>query len=121
LTGSPIFVGRWVVAEQRDDVTIFGRGVAQRYDPNRDIALHALTYLPYEGIEFLNGVISNGVSLRFLISRVGERWFESRRGVPEQLKVYRGRKHIRLSSHALTWLSDEMEKRFQVHGTLPRA
>lgn len=130
--GAHMFIGRLV--RHPDDILVFGRAVAlphmQKRDDatSRDIALRNWKanwphYIRVHHAEFVDGALSNGVSLNALMEALKHRSFTSTaehytlgRGNVDPRRAYRQQPAVRLASDGAAWLSKRLEAAFEAHG-----
>jgi hypothetical protein len=130
--GDVMFMGRLV--HSPNDTLVFGRAIAIRYQEGRDDAstedLAAREwkvdwphYIRVHHGEFLSGTMENGVSLSALMHELGPYAFgptlenlEAGVGNTNPRRAYGQAAAIRLSSHGLKWMNDELEAAFQTYG-----
>ena len=121
------------------DTVVYGRGIARAYEEGRDDASpedvarrHWLArwshFIRVHDVEFVEGMLGNGVSLNELMDELGPYAFgptaeNADRGVGnvDPRKSIRQAAAIRLSEAGMSWLNEELESAFEDHGKLPPA
>jgi hypothetical protein len=135
--GDTMFIARLV--KDRDDILIYGRAVACRYDPAKDVATAEdivehdwkkrwPNYIRVHDAEFLGGTVGNGISLRALTEALGSACFastEARAGAGETginpLTTLGQKPDVRLSERGKLWVHDQLEAAFVHCGKIPDA
>jgi hypothetical protein len=132
--GAVMFMGR--IVENPNDILIFGRAVAMHYETGRDDATAADIqlrdwkkrwphYVRVHHAEFVDGTLSNGVSLNELMDALGANSFASTQrnaargqGNTDPRKAYRQLPAVELSPQGLAWMNEHVENAFTRHGRL---
>ena len=132
--GAIIFVARLV--KEPNDIIIFGRAVAMKYQEGRDDATEADKkrrdfkerfphYIRVHHAEFVSGGMENGISLNKLMIELGPNAFASTQqhaargeGSTDPRKAYMRQPAVRLSDRGYNWLNNRLEAAFQNHGKL---
>ncbi len=133
--GDVMFVGHLVSGP--NDIVVYGRGIARAYEEGRDDAsaedvarrpwlARWSHFIRVHDVEFVDGVLGNGVSLNELMDELGPYAFgptaeNADRGVGnvDPRKSIRQAAAIRLSEAGGSWLSEELEDGFREFGKLP--
>jgi len=131
-TGDVMFIGRMV--RSPSDTMIYGRAVAYRYEAVRDDASSAdkkrrswkkewSRYIRVRDPEFIDGPLSNGISLTGLMTELGAESFASTEanqkagiGNTDPRQSLRSKAHIRLSSKGANWLNAKFDVALTEHG-----
>ena len=131
-TGDVMFIGRMV--RSPSDTMIYGRAVAYRYEPLRDDASNAdkkrrswkkewSRYIRVRDPEFIDGPLSNGISLTALMTELRAESFASTEanqkagiGNTDPRQSLRSKAHIRLSSKGANWLNAKFDVALTEHG-----
>lgn len=132
--GAIIFVARLV--KEPNDIIIFGRAVAMKYQEGRDDATEADKkrrdfkerfphYIRVHHAEFVSGGMENGISLKKLMDELDSNAFASTqkhaargRGSTDPHKAYMRQPAVKLSDRGYGWLNDRLEAAFRNHGKL---
>jgi hypothetical protein len=135
--GDTMFIARLV--KDRDDILIYGRAVACRHDPAKDVATAEdiaehdwkktwPNYIRVHDAEFLGGTVGNGVSLRALAEALGPACFastEARTAAGETginpLTTLGQKPDVRLSESGKHWVHEQLEAAFARCGRIPDA
>ena len=133
--GAVMFISRMV---KGGDTRIFGRGIGLAYKPGRDDATQAdidrrkwksvwPRYIRVHDVEFVNGTLANGVSLRRLMDSLRARCFASTtrnaavgRGNTNPRFAIRNHAAVELSGDGAAWVKRELETKFDAHGRIPK-
>jgi hypothetical protein len=131
-----IFIAR--LTQDPNDMRIFGRAIGMKHEPGRDdatpedIALRSWKakwprYIRVHHAEFVAGTMSNGVSLNELMVTLGSNSFLPTQrnaalgnGNTDPRKAYQQQAAVELSSEGLSWLSNQLQQAFDVHGMVPQ-
>ena len=132
--GDVVFIGRFTRAP--NDIRVFGRATGMAYKEGRDDATEAdielrdwKRYFPHyirvHSAEFVDGEMSNGVSLNELMDTLEENSFATTQlnamrgeGNTDPRKAYSQQGAVRLSADGQMWLAEQLQSAFQVHGTI---
>ena len=132
--GAIMFMGRLV--KEPDDILIYGRAIGMRHNPARDDATAEDIqerdwkakwphYVRVHHAEFVNGTMTNGVSLNELMERLQADAFESTQrharngmGNTDPRRAYRQQAAVKLSREGLAWLSERLERAYTRYGKL---
>lgn len=132
--GAVMFMGRLV--ENPHDILIYGRAVGMRYEPGRDDATAADIrrrswkdrwphYVRVHHAEFVEGTLSNGVSLGELVDALNADAFASTQrnaakgeGNTDPRIAYRQQAAVELSRQGMEWLNERLERAYAQHGKL---
>jgi hypothetical protein len=135
--GDLMFIGHLVFGP--NDILVYGRGIARAYEEGRDdaspedVALRPWLarwshFIRVHDVEFVEGVLGNGVSLNELMDELGPYAFgptaeNADRGIGnvDPRQSIRQAAAIRLSEAGTSWLNEELESAFEDHGKLPPA
>jgi hypothetical protein len=135
--GDVMFMGHLVSGP--NDIVVYGRGITRAYEEGRDDALPEDVarrpwlarwshFIRVHDVEFVDGVLGNGVSLGELMDEVGPYAFgptaeNADRGIGnvDPRKSIRQAAAIRLSEAGVSWLNEEPASAFGDHGKLPPA
>ena len=135
--GAIVFIGMFT--KDPYDIRIFGRATGMAYKEIGDDATEAdikcrewkkdyPRYIRVHDAEFVDGPMTNGVSLGELMEALGERSFASTKrnaasgeGNVDPKKAYMQQAAVELSPEGLTWLGDRLQSAFETHGKVPRA
>jgi hypothetical protein len=130
--GDTIFMGHLVSGP--NDIRVYGRAVAQRYEEGRDDAsAEDIARRPWlerwphfirvHGLEFIDGILGDGVSLNELMDELGPYAFgptaeNADRGVGnvDPRQSIRQAPAIRLTEAGTSWLNEELERAFSALG-----
>jgi hypothetical protein len=133
--GNLMFLGHLVSGP--NDIVVYGRGIARAYEEGRDDASPAdmerrpwlarwSHFIRVQDVEFVDGVLGNGVSLNELMDELGAYAFgptaeNADRGVGnvDPRKSIRQAAAIRLSEAGMSWLNEELDSALREHGRLP--
>jgi hypothetical protein len=140
-----MFIGRLTSGPEGDDIRVFGRARAVRYQHGRDDAVPSDVarresrakyphYIRVYRPEFVAGTMANGVTLNELMAALGANAFAStkRNAARNQAsgtntfnvdprRAYLRKPGVELTAEAIDWLSSRLEDSFRRWGTLPRA
>jgi hypothetical protein len=137
IEGAVMFIGR--LTHTPNDIRVFGRAIGMKHDATRDNALPSefakhpwkekwSRYIRVHHTEFVNGTMSNGVSLNQLMEDLKERTFSStqrnavkRSGNINPRRAYSQQAAVELSSEGLAELNKRLQEKFEFYGKLPRA
>lgn len=118
------------------DILIFGRGIGIHYMDGRDDATPAdielrnwkakwPRYVRVHDVKFVNGVLSNGVSLNELMDELGSDSFASTnrhalagQGNTNPRKAFNQQAAVELTPLAVSWLDARLEQSFSKHGKI---
>jgi hypothetical protein len=135
--GAVIFMSRLVRHPQ--DVLVFGRGIGMQYVEGRDDATPAdlkkrpwkdqwSRYIRVHDVEFVNGVLSDGVSLNQMMGELGSDSFAptkrhalAGRGNINPQASLRQKAAMELTPKAISWLNRRLDKSFAVNGKISPA
>ena len=135
--GDLMFMGHLVSGP--NDILVYGRGIARAHEEGRgDASAEDMARRPWlarwphlirvHDVEFVDGVLGNGVSLNELMDELGPYAFgptaeNADRGIGnvDPRKSIRQAAAIRLSEAGASWLNEELESVFEDHGKLPPA
>jgi len=135
--GDVMFMGRLV--ENPNDIMIYGRAIALRHVVGRDEASAAEiqlrdwkkdwpVYVRVHHGEFVSGTLKNGVSLGTLMSQLKSDSFTSTQknarngsGNINPRAAYSQAAHVHLTKEAFSWLNQQLEQAFMIHGKLTPA
>lgn len=133
--GAVVFMGRMT---QAPDIRITGRAVARRHDPDRDVASsedikRRAWRARYNHLvrvvdpEFVNGTVSDGVSLNELMDALGAKAFRSTaeneasgEGNTDPRLAYRRHAQVELSPAGFHWVNDHLDTAIRNLGSIPR-
>lgn len=133
--GAIMFMGR--IVKDPNDVLIFGRAVAMHHEVGRDDATAAEIrlrpwkkkwphYVRVHHAEFIDGGLSNGVSLNNLMDTLDSESFASTKrhvaggeGNVNPRRAYRQKPAVELSARALAWMNERVESALKRHGKIP--
>jgi hypothetical protein len=134
-TGDVMFIGRMV--RSPSDTMIYGRAVAYRYEPGRDDASSAdkkrrswkkewSRYIRVRDPEFIDGPLSNGISLNELMTEFKAKSFASTEanqragsGNTNPRHSLKSKAQIRLSARAANWLNAKFNLALAEQGRIP--
>lgn len=134
--GALMFMSR--LANEPDDILIYGRAVGMHHEPGRDdatpydIALRPWRnkwrhYVPVHDAEFIAGRLGNGVSLNELMETLKADAFSSTQrhaqngaGNTDPRRAYMRQASVELSAQGRTWLNERLERAFAQCGRIPR-
>lgn len=134
--GDVMFMARLV--QNRNDILIFGQGIATHHRPGLDDAGAADIrkrpwkkkwphYIRVHNPEFVRGPLSNGVSLKELMRTLGsdsfavtQRHAERGKGNTAPRKSLMQQPHVQLSMQGNAWLSKRLDEAFEEHGKVTR-
>jgi hypothetical protein len=129
-----IFMGRLVTGP--NDILIFGRGLAMRYVDGRDDATNAEIeqrpwrerwprYVRVHDVEFIEGNLSDGISLNELIERFGSYSFVSTKrnalagsGNTNPRRALSQQPAVELTPEAITWMNQRLDRCFENLGRI---
>ena len=132
--GATMFIGR--LTDGPNDVRIFGRGIAHRYEPGRDDATATEIarrtwmerwphFVRVTASEFLKGSMRDGVSLNDLMSALEARAFAStlrnalaKKGNTDPRRAYRQQPAVELTPEAAAWITRRLERAFKQCGVV---
>jgi hypothetical protein len=135
--GALMFIGR--MTKEPNDIRVFGKAIAMRYEPGRDDATPAdiarrswkkiwPRYVRVHHAEFVSGSMDNGVSLNELMAMLKaksfvstQRNFEKGYGNIDPRKAYQQQAAVELTPQGLAWLNARLEESFAMHGKLKLA
>ena len=135
--GAIMFMGRLV--DHPKDILIFGRAIGLKYKEGRDDATEAeikkrpwkadwSRYIRVHDAEFVNGTLSDGVSLSALMEELGPNSFASTKrhllagvGNTNPRSAYNQQAAVELTPEAITWLIGRLDYCFARHGRISRA
>jgi hypothetical protein len=135
--GAVIFMGRLV--KEPNDILIYGRGVAMRYQEGRDDASHIDIelrpwkekwphYIRVHHAEFVAGTLGDGVSLSELMDELKSDAFASTKrnaakgsGNTDPRRAYMEQAAVELSDEGYEWVNNRLEAGFLNHGKLASA
>ena len=131
-----IFMGR--LTRDPNDIRVFGWAIGMQHRPGRDDATLAdielrpwkeqwSRYIRVDRAEFVAGTMVNGVSLNELMDTLEADSFASTqrnaahsRGNANPLYAYRQQAAVELSAKGHSWLSEQLQVAFEVHGKIPQ-
>jgi len=132
--GTLMFMARFV--DQPRDVLIYGRAIGMRHRAGIDEANAAekkerkwwrkwSNYVRVQDPEFVDGVLSDGVSLNELMNALGSNSFASTqrnakrgRGNTDPRQAFRQHASVKLSKTGSAWLTRKLEGAFKEHGRI---
>jgi HKD family nuclease len=132
--GALMFMARFV--DQPGDVLIYGRAIGMRHRPGIDEATPAdiqkrkwwrkwSNYVTVHNPEFVNGVLSDGISLHELMEALGSNSFASTqrnamrgRGNMDPRQAFRQHASVELSKQGAAWLTKRLEQAFEQLGKI---
>ncbi|MBB4193769.1 hypothetical protein GGE45_004242 [Rhizobium aethiopicum] len=135
--GAVMFIGR-LTYDPKPDIRIFGRATGMRHVPGRDDAsADEIAQRPWKNTwsryirvhhaEFVAGTMANGVSLNALMNALGPDAFTSTQrnqargeGNTNPYKAYRQLAAVELSREGQLWLSEQLQRALEVHGSVPQ-
>jgi hypothetical protein len=135
--GAIIFVSRLV--RNPDDILVYGRAVGMKHEPGRDDATVAEIkerewkenwpyYIRVHHAEFIDGTLSNGISLNEMMHALKSGAYASTRrnfsagvGNTDPRKAYLQQPAVELSSLGFQWLNQRIENGFANHGKIAPA
>ena len=135
--GAIIFMGRLV--DDPNDVVIYGRAIAKRYEEGTDDATEDDVrmrywrrkfphYIRVHSPEFMGGTLAQGVSLNELLDSLGVEAFESTRrnweagrGNTDPRRSIGPQPAVSLTAQGSAWVNAQLEERFRNHGKLTPA
>jgi hypothetical protein len=131
--GAIMFMARLVKPE---DILIFGRGIGLQYKEGRDDASAAdikrrdwkakwSRYVRVHDAEFVNGTLSNGISLNELMSELGADAFASTKrnalagqGNTNPRTALMQKAAVELTPMAISWMNDRLDRSFANNGKI---
>ena len=132
--GATMFMGR--LTKDPHQILIYGRATGMRYKEGRDDATEAEIakrpwkakwphYVRVHHPEFVSGALGNGVALGQLIEAKGVNAFvATQRNAPGKAGnrnprlAYRQQPAVELTTQAAEWLSEALERQFNLHGRI---
>ncbi len=135
--GAVMFLGRLV--DQPKDTLIFGRAIGLKYVAGRDDATEAdirrrdwkakwPRYVRVHSGEFINGTLSDGVSLNEMMDELGsdsfaptQRHAAAKHGNTDPRASLMQKAAMELTPQAIAWLNAHLEQRFDAHGRISNA
>ena len=135
--GAIMFLGRFVA--RPSDTLIFGRAIGMKHKEGRDdsteaeIRIHGWKakwphYVRVHDAEFIQGTVSDGVSLGELMQELGPHSFSSTQrnlkaghGNTNPRAAYRQQAAVELTQEAISWLNCRLEECFALHGKISPA
>ena len=132
-----VLIGRFT--SRPNDIRVFGKAIAMKYVPGRDDATVAdieirdwktkyPRYIRIHQAEFVNGSLSNGVSLGELMDSLKHDAFASTQinkrkgsGNTNPRHAYRQRGDVELSAEGHAWLASRLEQAFGTHGKVTQS
>jgi hypothetical protein len=135
--GAIMLIARLV--KNPEDIIIYGRAVGMKHVPGRDdaspddIALRDWKgkwphYIRVHNPEFIAGSLSNGISMKEMMSELRADCFESTKknaltavGNTDPRFAYRQQPAVELTKEGFSWLHNRMEDAFVRHGKIPAA
>ena len=125
------------IMRQPNDIIIFGRVVALKYEPGRNDATateikdrwwksNYPRYIRVYDAEFLPGTLENGISLNRLMDELlADSFWRTQcntrfgKGNTDARKAYLRQPAVRLAPDGYSWLSERLEEAFSRHGKIP--
>ncbi len=135
--GAVMFMGR--LMDQPKDTLIFGRAIGLQYTAGRDDATPAdierrdwkakwPRYIRVHSGEFINGTLSDGVSLNEMMDELGsdsfaptQRHAAAKEGNTDPRASLMQKAAMELTPQAIAWLNSRLEQRFDTHGRISKA
>jgi hypothetical protein len=135
--GAVMFLGRLV--NQPKDTLIFGRAIGLQYLEGRDDATKAdirrrdwkakwPRYIRVHSGEFVNGTLSDGVSLNEMMDELGsdsfaptQRHASAKYGNTNPRTSLMQKAAIELTPQAIAWLNTRLDQCFDAHGRISKA
>ena len=132
--GALMFMGRLVGSP--NDILVYGRAVGMQYHPGRDDASAADIkqrpwkekwphYVRVHHAEFLDGTLSNGISLNEMMETLGpssfastQRHAERGKGNIDPRRAYSQQAAVELSPQGLAWMNERLQRAYAQHGKL---
>ena len=129
-----MFMGRLV--QKPNDTLIFGRAIGMQYVEGRDDATEAEIelrswkakwprYIRVHNAEFVNGFLSDGVSLNELMEKFGPNSFASTKrhglnglGNTNPRSAFNQQPAVELTPEAMVWLNQRLDSCFERHGKI---
>lgn len=135
--GAVMFMGR--LAKDPNDVLIYGRAIAIQHVPGRDDATEAEIklrdwkkkwphYVRVHHAEFVDGMLTNGISLKELMRHWGSKSFAAtarnaarEAGNIEPQRAYMRQPSVELTTESAAWLNEQLDGAFALHGKITPA
>jgi len=135
--GGVMFMGRLV--DHPKDTLIFGRAIGMQYVEGRDDASDAdvalrpwkakwSRYIRVHNGEFINGTLSDGVSLNMLMGKLGsdsfaptQRHAAAKQGNTDPQAALMQKAAMELTPQAMAWLNKRLDQSFAVNGRICQA
>ena len=132
--GSVMFIGR--LTYDPNDIKIFGRATGLKHDDTRDLATDDEiknrpwkadwpAYIRVTQPEFIDGVLTDCVSLNDLLEELGPRAFkttlrnlEKGHGNLNPRRTYNQKAHVELSQEGYIWINNKLEMAFNKWGKI---
>jgi HKD family nuclease len=132
--GALMFMARFV--DHPSDAFIYGRAIGMRHRPGVDEATAAdikkrkwwrkwSNYVTVHNPEFVNGRLSDGISLHELMDALGSNSFASTqrnalrgRGNTDPRQAFRQHASVELSKKGAAWLTKRLDLAFHLHGKI---
>ena len=133
--GALMFIARLV---KPNDILIYGRGIGMRHRPGVDVATpgdiekrdwkgHWSRYIRVRDVEFIDGMLADGVSLHELMSEFKHlsfattkaRYLRGERKINPRT-TYARQAQVELTPEAIVWLNDRLDRCFNRHGKITR-
>lgn len=131
---SIMFISRLV--DKPNDILIYGRAIGKEHNEETDDASNSEFasrpwkkdwphYIRIKNPEFIDGILSDGISLNHLMNKFEAESFLTtlkhkllNKGNTNPRRTYSQKPHVSLTPQAAIWLNEQLEEAFKKHGKL---